>query len=471
MLMRSYQSSKARCAAGIASSMQKSFGTREEHRMTLRLARQVCDELELLRICWNQELTPESTISQPFWRIPTAVFLGYLRANINRFTTGFEYVRTLSLSPRDYVSWEHSQMMIMFLQLLKFSYGSHQLSRESALWCDQKQSRRSGRNLCGLGFSVTLPQSGYCWFLPKIDWAHFTFRQDLPGQSLNLFSNVHMAEAYQVRWQAVRESKDDFVRLDTIASWLRQYQSSEPVCKLLTDGLIWLCVRHFRKDVLASIKKSIRAEYQEDAMKGNITLCKANLDLILEAEDGEEESTTPQYRLAAGNNLAYKNLTLFTDFLWDFDDKQTRKHWDNKSYRMLYQRASEAISAALGNDAASEFAKELKCCFHHTNWVIPYPNKKSFWQHTNKQRLRLWLSVWHTMMHDKVAPDQTVSYSSITRYTRSGRWFISFKKNDPVMKAIPEEPPQLSLDEMKCKIETIIRSQKKKSNGRKKMNK
>ncbi len=45
--MRSYQSSKARCTTGIKSSMQKSFDTREEDRMTLSLAYQVRDELEL----------------------------------------------------------------------------------------------------------------------------------------------------------------------------------------------------------------------------------------------------------------------------------------------------------------------------------------------------------------------------------------------------------------------------------------
>ena len=158
-------------------------------------------------------------MSQPFCWLPTATFLRYLHANINQFTTDFEYVRTLSTA--DHVTWEHSKMMIMFLRLLKFSYESHQLSREIALWWDQKHSRRQKKLLYGLGFSATLQQFDYCWFLSKINWNRFAFKQDLQKQCL--FGNVHMNEKYQARWQAVCESKDDFVKIEIIADLLQKY--------------------------------------------------------------------------------------------------------------------------------------------------------------------------------------------------------------------------------------------------------
>jgi hypothetical protein len=343
-------------------------------------------------------------------------------------------------------------MMIMFLRLLKFSYGSHQLSREISLWWDQRQSRRSGRDLYGLGFSVTLPQSGYCWFLPKIDWTRFTFQRDLQGQSL--FGNTHMTEAYQVRWRAVCESKDDFAKVEAFADWLRQYQNTEAVCTQLINELICLCMCHFRKDVLASIKKLIRPEYQQDAVEGKITLCKANLDRILLPVAGEEEEEISPYRLASGNGLVHKNLSCFTDFLWDFDDEQLRKHWANKSYRMLYRRASEAVAAALGANAADEFAEKLKRYFWNTNWVVPYPNRKMFWQR-NRQGQLMWLSIWHPVVHEEVKSGQTLDYSSIAKYSCGGHWLISLK-NNPVMQGIPEESPTLSLDEMKQQIQDIL---------------
>jgi hypothetical protein len=450
-LVHSYMSSKARCAAGIAGSMQKSFGTREEYRTTLSLARQVRVKLrESPDQSWSREIILESTMSQPFWRIPTAVFLGYLRANINRFTTGFEYVHTLGA--HGYVSWEHSQIMIMFLRLLKFSYGSHQLSREIALWWDSKCFHRSGRHAFGLGFSVTLPQFGYCWFLPKIDWTHFVFRQGLQGQSL--FGNVRMAEAYQARWLAVRESKDDFVKIEAIISWLQQHRNVRSVRRILVNQLIYICVRHFRKDVFASIKKSIQPEHWQNAVEGNITLCKINLDHILLPTTGQESL---QYRLATGNKLAYKDLDRFADFLWNFNDGHSRTHWENKSYRMLYQRASKAVTAALGLSRARSFAENLKCHFYRTNWVVPYPNDTVFWQHTKKGE-RMWLSVWHPGVHDRMTPGQTLRLWTIFENERGNCWRIGLT-NNPVMQGVPEDLRSLSLDEIEQRMQAKLQDE------------
>jgi hypothetical protein len=88
--------------------------------MTLTLALRVRECLQNSGD-WEREIEipagPES-----FRRVPTASYLRFVQMNINKFTTGFEYVR--SLGSHDYVSWEHSQVMIMFLQLLKDGYGS-----------------------------------------------------------------------------------------------------------------------------------------------------------------------------------------------------------------------------------------------------------------------------------------------------------------------------------------------------------
>ncbi|KAJ9633676.1 hypothetical protein H2199_009288 [Coniosporium tulheliwenetii] len=292
-LSKSYLGSKARCAAGIAGSMQKSFGTREEHRMTWTLARRVRDRLEAAGN-WDRETTI-SVEHVPFWRLPTATFLGFMRANSNKFTTGFEYVG--SLGTHDFISWEHSQAMIMFLRLLKFSISSHQIRREIALWCDEWQSRKTGKRLHGLGFSSTVQRYGYGWFLPKVDWERFTFLDELPGR---------------VRWRAVREARDDLVKVETLGRWLQRYRSSADVRETVFLLMVWTCLRHFRKDVFSSIRASIRPEYRARAIEGDFTLCQANLEKMLMPEDG---SDMPQYRLASGNKMAYKELDDFIDFL------------------------------------------------------------------------------------------------------------------------------------------------------------
>ena len=74
----------------------------------------------------------------------------------------------------------------------------------------------------------------------------------------------------------------------------------------------WICVRYFCKDVLLSIKESIRAEYRIEAIEGRFMLYRVNLDRILVLEKGQE---VPQYWLASGNKIAYKNLKDFINFL------------------------------------------------------------------------------------------------------------------------------------------------------------
>jgi hypothetical protein len=245
-LVQSYLGSKARCHEGLTRSMQRSFGVREEHRMTLALAYRVRDRLQAMNQ-WDVP-APEDFTSPPFWRFSSSTFLQFIWCNLNKFTTAFEYVH--SLTTRDFVSWEHSKMMICFLRLMKFGYGSHRLRSESALWWDHKDRPR-GRTYEGLGFSQTLKQSGYAWFLDKIDWENFTFQAQVTDHTL--FGNVAMAEVYRARWREVKNVQDDFLRVEQIGRWFEDYSRCRSIRHFLLEYLIWICLRHFRREVYSSI--------------------------------------------------------------------------------------------------------------------------------------------------------------------------------------------------------------------------
>ena len=446
-LNKSYLGSKARCAAGIAGSVQKSFGTREEHRMTWTLARRVRDRLEAAGDWDRETIVPVEHV--PFWRLPTATFLGFMRANSNKFTTGFEYVR--SLGTHDFVSWEHSQAMIMFLRLLKSSICGHQIRREMALWCDTWQSRRTGKQLYGLGFSSTVKRYGYGWFLPKIDWERFTFLEELPGRSL--FGNIHIAEAFKARWRAVREAKDDFVKVETLGRWLQRYRSSADICDTISSLMAWTCLRHFRKDVFSSIQASIRPEYRARAIEGDFTLCQANLAKTLMPDDGFD---MPQYRLASGNKMAYKDLEDFIDFLWDFNDGVARKHWDRKGYRVLHERCVQIISASSGAEAGKAFTDRIKDLFPLTNWIVPYPNNTVFWQHT-KQHERMWLSIYQGRLNGMVESGEVLEWLDLRDVQKDDVWEIG-RTERAVMRPIPQEPKRFlnrTMDEVKAGLDRI----------------
>jgi hypothetical protein len=445
-LEKSYLGSKARCASGITGSMQKSFGTREEHRMTLTLARRLRDRL-MDQGAWGREVPPSGPL--PFWRIPTVTFLEVMRANINKFTTGFEYVR--SLGTKGFISWEHSQAMIMFLRLLRFGSGSHQLAREIAVWWDERRSRRTGKQYYGLGFSTTVGRYGYGWLLPKIDWERFTFFEDLPGRSL--FGNVPMAEAFKARWRAVREIKDDFVKVETLGRLLQRYQSSEDAQDVLLNHMVWTCIRHFRKDVFSSIRGDIRPEYRAAAIEGQFPLCKANLDKIL-TPGSESSDDVPRYRLASGNKMAFKELGSFVDFLWDFDDGQERKHWAQKGYRVLYERCIQIISDCCGQRTAELFTCRIKERFPLSNWIVPYPNRTVFWQHT-KGHERMWLSIYQKRLDGAIEPGAAIRWTDLYKAQEGGIWEIG-RTAFAVLQAIPQEPRGIvskGMDEVKAQVE------------------
>lgn len=135
--------------------------------------------------------------------------------------------------------------------------------------------------------------------------------------------------------------------METLGKWLKTYGAAPLVQFYLLFHMRWMCVRHFRKDALSSIKSSIRPEFRSDAAQGRITLCRENLDMIL--DDGQ------RYRLASGNKMAFKHLDDFVDFLWDFGDGQSRKHWEERGYRVLYQRCVHLIETWCGEEESEAF--------------------------------------------------------------------------------------------------------------------
>ena len=119
----------------------------------------------------DQELAPPQG-EQPYFTQPSTSALPWVRWNINKFCTGFELVS--SLSSQNWVTWEHTRIMLMFLRCLRFSYSGGRLQEAAGLWRDVRHALSSTqpggtRRIEGLGFEVTIPQHGYGWFLEKVD--------------------------------------------------------------------------------------------------------------------------------------------------------------------------------------------------------------------------------------------------------------------------------------------------------------
>ena len=185
--------------------------------MTQTLARGVKDQLKAMGI-QDREIVP--TRPKPFQCLPTATFLGFTSANINKFTSGFKYVRSLGM--QEFILQEYSQAIIAFLQLLKFRYRSYYIKREIGLQQDKKTACKSGKQFYRLGFSSTIKQYSYRWFLPKINQEQYTFLEELGGRSL--FSNIYIVDTFKARQRTIQEIKDDFIKVNILGRWLRQYK-------------------------------------------------------------------------------------------------------------------------------------------------------------------------------------------------------------------------------------------------------
>ncbi|KAF8446883.1 hypothetical protein BDZ91DRAFT_853647 [Kalaharituber pfeilii] len=175
---QTYGSSKLRVAEGLTSALSKSFGVREEHRMTIDLLLQIGKHMEARGLI-NQPLAcPTFQTSPhrypPFLAIPTHIAIEYLRANVNKFAFGFEY--SLVKDGGKTISPAAGQMALMFLQFLRASYQGFPVRRTPGMWIDISQPNNEPPRH-GMGLQYTLAHRGYGFLQQhKIAWDTWLLR-------------------------------------------------------------------------------------------------------------------------------------------------------------------------------------------------------------------------------------------------------------------------------------------------------
>ena len=391
-LMKAYLYAKARCYYGIQGSMQKSFGVREEHRVSVALFNAIDRQLETLNLR-QQRIAPASE-ELPYTTHPTTTVLSWYRWNINKFCVGFEMV--YSLSGRQWVTWEHTRMMLMFLRCLRFSYGSGHPKEAAGCWRDVRYAPSSDapdgfRRIEGLGFQVTMPQYGYSWFLEKIDWETMTFKA--PHGQYMLFNNPSMQHAYHARYGQIRDVREDFIRVNKIHQLMQQFEGILECQEFLEDVLQQICLCAFRKDVFQHIKHLVKKGCVEEALAGKVPLCWPSVNRILRPRH------SPAH-LVKGKRLAVQSVDVLFAWLWEWKgDHFQRKHWSEKPYRLLYQRSFETITLMRGKNHAREWKQKLKSSFVKSHWLLPYPQGDRFMKHQRGQQQVCWWSSYHAGVH------------------------------------------------------------------------
>jgi hypothetical protein len=388
-LMRAYLYTKRRCHHALHGSQRKSFGLREEHRVSYDLFQQIDYELH------QRQQGQAPVLSSPpnrhtFYTYPTSTLAAWFRWSVNKFCVGFEMV--YSLHDYHFVTWEHTRMMLMFLRCLQFSYSTGLIQRVGGCWRDVRlqpdPTQPDGlRRWEGLGFQRTMIQYRYAWFLDKVDWATLTFRQ--PSAQYMMFNNPSLQAAYQVHVRQVRDVRVDFIRVDKVRQWMLEFSGVFPCLKLLEDCLCQLCLCAFRKDVFTHVKLFLRPDCRDAALAGQTPLSGPSIEQVF------QERYLPLHT-ATGNRIAVKGIDTLFSWLWEWKDgRYERNGWSEKPYRLLYQRSFEAITLARGKDHARAWKKGLKLVFVRSHWLLPYPQKNSFMRKSKDTGAVVWWSSYH----------------------------------------------------------------------------
>ena len=150
-----FEKGKQRARIALQDSNRKSFGIREEHRISWDLFLGLKDVM-------GQDLGDLGDLGDvldcPSY-VKTRVYLDYLWRNADKFATGFELIQAKC---QDLVTWKQTKMMAMFLRSLRFVFGGHQLSRGSTLWWSKRKmvGNLPQKIWYGLGFCNTLTRYG-----------------------------------------------------------------------------------------------------------------------------------------------------------------------------------------------------------------------------------------------------------------------------------------------------------------------
>ena len=378
----SYLHSKKRAHANLVDNRGKSYGIREEHRISLTMMEEIYQQ-------WHQWdlYDDEVNIGQrllPYYIIPTRELLGFLSAQINKYCFLFEHV--LAHTAMTY-SLPETIVMVAALRALRFCYGSNLIQRESLLYKDRWEQTRGQRRVVkeGLGMRGTMERCGLGWFRPKFNWA--TWRFAPPHGENILVGNMLMHEEYKRRWRAVKDLRDVYIRFNQAESWFDRYnvRHSRPLLSKWLEYLHALNLEQFDADIWKAMLKSDKRspELTPGAVKqgGEIRFCYNGMKRMFRV-DGVP--SPPHF--VTGNKMRFERLGDLLDFLFLWEDDKERAGWGNKPYRAILQKTFELIERRLGYRKADQWLDEFFHLVRLTHWVLPYPSNAAFITTTKTSR-------------------------------------------------------------------------------------
>lgn len=393
-----YIHSKKRAHANLMDGRWKSYGIREEHRITLTMMEEI---YELWRQ-WDLYDADDAADTQsplPYYIVPTVDFVGLIHAQMNKYCFLFEHV--LAHTAKTYCLPE-TIIMVVALRALRFCYGSSILPRESLLYKDRWSVIRGGKTVVkeGLGMKNSIELSGFGWFEPKISWE--TWRLAAPHGENILVGNMLMHEEYKRRWRAVKDLRDVFIRFNQAAAWYEKYglQDNPRLLEAWLEYLHVLTLEQFDADVwkaMHKISKQTKELRREGAKPpAEVRFCYRDMKRMFQVDPVTGEPGPPY--MVTGNKMRFDKVMDLLNYLFLIDE-QERPGWGSKPYRLILDKTMRMLEQRLGYRRAEDWLDDFLHLVRLTHWVLPYPSGNGLLSSTKSnqsqglKRRMMWFSL------------------------------------------------------------------------------
>ncbi|KAF8534216.1 hypothetical protein BDD12DRAFT_809543 [Trichophaea hybrida] len=350
---RAYLASRDRTLQGLADSTWKSFGVREEHRVTVELLERITQELQ----------KPQCQIRR------AGNWLG------NHEDNG------------------HAN------QIREMVLPSISLQREAGLWRKKITVKSNGeeKEKLGMDFEGMMKVANYGWFGEgRIDWNTWTFTPSTSERML--FNNNALFQSFTARWPQVKSAREVYLALDSLRSPLQKTSSRNGIL-LARQYMNMQCIMMYRAYVWDFFQNDMVFDSQEDraeCLKGNISLCHKNL----------RERADPikfQWKIIEPRTKSQKCVLNQVALIWGFDDEVQRGEWaDQRPFRQLFQYCYGVLKESVGQIIADSWKQRFTTVFLKYTWTFPRTTTHHFILKDPKDQKAEKRYNWTTVVHQHV---------------------------------------------------------------------
>ncbi|KAF8534327.1 hypothetical protein BDD12DRAFT_860927 [Trichophaea hybrida] len=394
---RAYLASRDRTLQGLADSTWKSFGVREEHRVTVELLERITQELQKPQ--WYAKCTKlkDYPAVSPWFTISTMSVLDFLRFNLVRFLLPLEYL--VAKSEGQEIGWETTKIMVMLIRSAKWCYRASPLQREAGLWRKKITVKSNGeeKEKLGMDFEGMMKVANYGWFGEgRIDWNTWTFTPSTSERML--FNNNALFQSFTARWPQVKSAREVYLALDSLRSPLQKTSSRNGIL-LARQYMNMQCIMMYRAYVWDFFQNDMVFDSQEDraeCLKGNISLCHKNL---LERADPIKF----QWKIIEPRTKSQKCVLNQVALIWGFDDEVQRGEWaDQRPFRQLFQYCYGVLKESVGQIIADSWKQRFTTVFLKYTWTFPRTTTHHFILKDPKDQKAEKRYNWTTVVHQHV---------------------------------------------------------------------